>query len=157
DGEGIERVREVRAGDNLIRTHLPIDVIHDFRARNRKSVHWRIIRWWASRWELAALAETPEDADTILNYHPPDDLPRLDSLRKSRRAEDKDSDFIPVDELYHAPTRAVPQGRCAWVVADTVLLKDGPNKYGGIPIFRNEPGKRFESDFSYATSHDAMG
>jgi hypothetical protein len=98
--------------------------------------HW-IFLTWESRWDLVAqMAEhKPEQAKRLAEMQV--DVSLLTGPEVSRVEELRDSDRIPVLNVYASASRACPHGRLAQYAAPDLPLIDGPMPYGPkAPIVR---------------------
>ena len=114
--------------------------------------HWRILREWANKYDIAA--EHPEIADEILSlsgdlwsriYH---------GLRKSWGSTD--DDIIPVYTLYHDRRPALPEGRELRFLSPSIYLSDGPLGYDKIPIYRLAASDILGTDYGYSPANDLL-
>jgi hypothetical protein len=152
DGEG----RLMRSGDVIVMAHRPDEVVRDPRLGEQTQNDWIILRTEVNRWDLADLY--PAFADKILDTNRRDEL---DDVRESLvyGVSDIDQgdngDMVGVYELFHRATPAVPKGRYALMVGDTIVAV-GPNKYGDIPIYSMIPDKEPGQPFGYSSGWDLM-
>lgn len=123
-------------GDIVLRSHSPVDVAYDF-CHPDASVRWYILRHFASRYDLAA--KYPSLATDILS-HSPEKIAgqRLASYYENLRPQSS-SDLIPVYRFVHERTPAMPEGREAYFISDSILLGAGPLEYENVPVSRCAP------------------
>lgn len=148
-GDPVERI--VYQGEMMTRALMPVDVIRepawDISVSDEP---WVIVHTRRSRWDL--VAQFPDAAEAIKAAPSCPEL-TVDIWTRSMR----DSvDLVSVLELYHSRSPAMPQGRYALVVGDT-LLAEGPLPYDSIPLFAMRPDTEAKTAFGYTTSWDLMG
>jgi hypothetical protein len=111
---------------------------------------WVMVRRQANRWDLAA--QFPEYAAEIRS----DETDRKRDLGLRRvRAHATGGDQVEIYEFYHARTPAMPQGRWAILVGETVIY-DGPNPYRELPVHAMVPGHEFQEPYGYGASMDLL-
>lgn len=144
----------VRNGDLEFRVPMPEDVMFDFTVRSHKDRKWFIVRSYHNKHELAA--KYPERADDILAMSMPQDKFRMRQLVLTDALRANETDLIPVLELYHAKTDAVPQGRYAMVLGPKLWLMDTPLPYKRLPVFEVTADRVFGTGFGYTSLFDCL-
>jgi len=148
-GELVDRV--IYQGDITARAVMPLDVIRDpSHDASVEDEDWLAVHTRVSRWDL--LAQYPDAAEAIRSAPA---APQL-TVDLFSREEREQPDRISALEFYHARTPAMPQGRFAMVVGDTVLF-DGPLPYDVIPCMAMRPDIETKTAFGYTTAWDLMG
>lgn len=148
-GELVDRV--IYQGDITARAVMPLDVIRDpSHDASVEDEDWLAVHTRVSRWDL--LAQYPDAAEAIRNAPA---APQL-TVDLFSREDREQPDRISALEFYHARTPAMPQGRFAMVVGDTVLF-DGPLPYDVIPCMAMRPDIETKTAFGYTTAWDLMG
>jgi hypothetical protein len=145
--------RVVHEGDCSVIALRPDQVVRDTR-RDGTEHDWIIIQRQRSRWDLAA--QYPQHRDEILRTTQVDVmLPFFSADMTAVNTSAIDDDQIVVWELYHRPTDALPKGRCAFMVGDTVIA-DGPNVYGCIPVFPAITSREPGGPYGYGEAWDLL-
>ncbi len=170
DAEGrVTGISEVRAGDVQVEMLLPTDVAFDFAGRGERQ--WLILRRWRNKHDLAADVEAgrvaegldpearAELAEAVRCMVAPAQSEVARALRDQRDSRHDDPDEVPVYELRHLPTPAVPGGRSALVVGDGLLVQEREHLYGDTDFgaYCISAGRRFGTPRGYTSAHDALG
>lgn len=114
-------------------------------SRHDAAHSWVIVTEFVNRYDLAA--RYPTHAERILRLGADHRL-ILDWRRVARGYEDDDTEEVPVYNLYHRPSPAVPLGREVVFVDSQTVLYDGPSVWGeGLPCFRLAPGDMLDTPF----------
>lgn len=136
-------------GDVEFNTYSILDII---RPSSNPKHNWFIIRKQKNKYDLAA--QFPELQDEIMG-----NLSSIEERKKwslSYIADtEKDSDDVEVLCFYHAKTPALPQGRYAEVVGNTVII-DGPLPYKKPYIFAIKAMDAFQTAFGHSPAMDLM-
>lgn len=155
----------------------PTDVIRDPFARASAPLRWVITRRWVNRYDLLARFGQPtflvqEDGSTAATWSP-EVLKLRDAITGApcrrevadrhfilgyERAADvaeTEGDEVEVFEFYHARTEAVPDGRRALLVGESVL-EDGPLPYRRIPVFPIRAGMQPGTNMGYTVMNDLL-
>lgn len=151
----------VRGGELRADVFLPTDVVLDLSKRNSKH-DWWLLRTRVSRWTLAV--EFPAARAKILAQTDPEPLRsqsidlRMETFNagvqamRSKGTEDQ----IEVWEFWHRKTRAVPQGRLAYMLSDGTVLEAKDLGYKKVPIRWVAPGKIIGTPFFYTPAFDLL-
>ncbi len=112
-----------------IATPLIQDVFYDTRLSDWSLNNWVKVRTVKNRWDL--ISQFPDLEQEIRS------IPKITedvSLRSTQQMIPSDEDMIYVDEAYHKPSPALPQGRMLMFSSPECIYFDGPNFYGCIPV-----------------------
>ena len=132
----------------------PLDIIKDVFRTDRDNDDWLIVRHFKNRFELCA--KYPELKDEILKAETKDNLDMTFNYKFKTEGQLR-SDLIPVYELYHRQSDALPNGRqLVWVNKDAILF-DGPLPYRDIPVYRITPGDFIGTPNGYTVAFDLLG
>jgi hypothetical protein len=110
------------------------DVFFDYSVENWDDLDWVEVRTIKNRWTL--IAQFPEMEQELRN------APAATTYRSfwtQSFATAIQEDMIHVFEVYHKPTPALPEGRMVVYCGQDVILYDGPNIYGKIPVTCMKP------------------
>lgn len=113
------------------RVFAPWEMVRE-RVRTYADTNWWIYRTYESRWDwVARFSETePDKAKQIAEL----DLGKESYASKfydfDREVEEDDRDRICVLNVVARPTKACPEGRCAKIASDDMVLEDGPYPFG---------------------------
>lgn len=150
DEDGQPLTRHVFAGDFETMALMPLDVIrdpgHDIAAAPHR---WYIVHRRVNRWDL--MAEFPDLAEEIANVS---SIPNV-SVDIFTREEFESEDTISMYELWHRRTPAMPEGRYAAIVGETLVL-DGPLPYERVPVMAMVPDPELRTAHGYADAFDLM-
>lgn len=152
-GMPVMRERIVYAGDISAYVSGPMDVVRDIASRG--SDHdWLAVRMMVNRYNL--MEQYPDHADDIENMEssPADSEALLFDYVNSHATTDS-NDIVPVYHFYHKPTEALPVGRYACLIGDT-LLHSGPMPYSEIPIYPLIPSVQFNTSSGYSGNWDLL-
>lgn len=119
------------SGDAKVSILTVLDVVKDRRKTSHQDVKWYIIRSFRNKHDLAA--KYPEQSDKILAMTG-DDETSLRTLDIGEEA-DRDEDDIPVFELLHERTPALPKGCYAVVLEDEMCLLNTELPYDSTHIY----------------------
>jgi hypothetical protein len=152
-GIPIGRPKVVWNGDVAITALKPEDVIRDV-GRMNDNHDWLVACTTVNRYDLAA--RYPEYEDKIIEATP---RARWRDIRtRMGQAFDMyadDSDCIPVYEFWHKPTDALPQGRYAMLIGDTLVF-DEPMAYSKLPLHSMIPNIEIDSCQGYGETWDLL-
>lgn len=152
-GQPVMRERIVYTGDIHTYVSGPMDVVRDI-ARRDNDHDWLAQRMMVNRYDL--MERYPEHADDIENMEAnPADSEALMFDYVNSYATTESQDIIPVYYFYHRETDALPRGRHAIMVGDT-LLHDGPMPYSAIPIYPLVPSMQFNTSSGYSGNWDLL-
>lgn len=138
-------------GDLRYRTLNPIDVIKDMYLESFVDTEWLIIRYWKSKFSLAA--KYPDLADKILDLAVKSD--EGTPINFFNRVSSQ-TDLVPVYIMYAEKSDALPEGRQVVFLDDDVILFDGPIPYREIPVYRITPGNYIGNPFGYSVAFDLL-
>lgn len=141
----------IKSGDLECAVLTPMDVVRDMTAQNYEDCQWKVIRKFKNRFDL--VASYPDLADKIMNT-----ATNYETLRNLRFSVNKqiDTDFIPVWTFYHDRSPILPQGRMVQLLADDLILLDGPLPYRTVPDYRMTPDDQINSVFGYTVGFDLL-
>lgn len=150
----IETYEQVqRTGDIVFRALHPEDVVRDVNIERPDRAQWLIVRDRKNRWDL--VAEFPEHKDAILNATDTGARNALRSHGYRGNRSGSESDYVDVWELWHVRCDALPRGRYALVIEDTVLA-DTDMPYDALPQQPMIPSLEFKDPYGYGESWDLM-
>lgn len=139
------------SGDIAATPLKPEDVIRDV-SRTDGDHEWLIVSTLHSRWNLAA--RFPQYADVCLNATPPQQWTTIRSrLPSSQMWREGATDVIPIFELWHKKTDALPSGRHAMMIGDVVVI-DEPMEYSILPVVDMIPNMEVDSPYGYGETWD---
>lgn len=149
-------VRVTYLGDVLVLAHRPDCVVRDVGLDENTPNDWVILVTQQNRWTLAELY--PDHTEVITQGNARTELDDLRdqlfmgstdaSLRLSR-------DQVWCYEFFHRSTPALPHGRYSLMVND-MIVADGENKYGDIPVYPMIPDVEPGAGFGYSGNYDLM-
>jgi hypothetical protein len=143
---------KVKTGDIVVRTYDPINVIRRCRADVDGQQDWYILRRRENRYDLAA--QHPDEADAILGHGDSDASERLHDYGYEQ--VDQDDDMIPVFTLFHARTKACPNGRRVKFLSSNVCLEYGDLEYAEMPVYSMIPQQQHGTSFGYSVGFDLL-
>ena len=155
DDEGNPKIEEmvVYEGDISSEVLIPINVIRDPR-QHIGDMDWVIVRREVNRWDL--IAEYPDYEEQIRNADKPRDAVSLFDYWSSLRQARTQDDYVYYFEFYHERTPAVPNGRHALIIGDTVLY-DVPLPYERVPVFPMYDSTELQTGYGYSNVWDLLG
>lgn len=118
-----ETGKPIYEGDVEFRNHTILDVIRDVSRKNMNH-EWFILVDKKNKWDLAA--KYPELADKIRGLSCDNKEILEYSLSTDQQAIEYNEDLIPIYELRHDRTEAMPNGRLTIVLDSEIVLFDGP-------------------------------
>lgn len=137
-------------GDVTFKTLSPFDVIFDSTKENYEENTWVLTRTFADKFDLAA--KYPEVADKIKNLTTKNDYYRTSF---SFKANDETTD-VPVYEMFHEKTEALPNGRYIMYLSADLILEDTVMPYSKLPIFRIAPSDILGTPYGYTGMFDLL-
>jgi len=155
-GANPETGEPIHEGDFECDTHTMLDVARDVKRRDANH-EWFIVRRFKNKWNLAA--KYPELLEKIKALMPDnrfDSQYELGGVHRSNEFKNDDSDLVPVYELRHAKTEALPQGRLVQICNDEIKLFDGPLPYADLYTFPITAGHQTDSSFGYSYLMDLL-
>lgn len=146
---GLDGRRIVFEGDIRADALLPWDVAYDVDAHHKKDLRWIAFCRPVSRFDLIAGLEptdgaTPEALQRIEQLvsrirafdEPTDEFTDVRAFLRGGRDGQSDYDLVPLWEMRHLPTPALPQGRIVRFLDDTAIVFDSatptPQSPGGV-------------------------
>lgn len=124
-----ETGEETREGDVEFKNMTPFDVLFDT-SRETENQDWVLCRTFKNKHNLAA--KFPELRQKIEDLKTKSDYFRF----VTEMYEYDETDDVPVYELFHKKTEAVPEGRYLLFLAEDIVLMDQPNPYPDLPVYR---------------------
>lgn len=135
-------------GEIEFSTLSPFDVVFDG-TKESWDHEWILVRTFQNRFNLAA--KYPEHKERILQMQTKNMA--TSSYRMSMFSNDQ-TDDIPVYELFHKRTEAMPEGRYLLFVDADVNLLDLPLPYRDIPVYRISAGEYLGTPYGYTPMFD---
>lgn len=149
--------REIHAGELRVQAVSPYHIARDLSARSTRDLKWVVVRTPHNRWDLAA--QYPEFEQECLGAQIVDYEDLDHGLWKGGNYGDvgkRYTDQVYLLELYAVPTPAVPEGRYARVVGETVL-EHGPLPYPNLPLVLMTPETTVDRGMGSAATVDLLG
>lgn len=143
---------KVKTGDVVVRVYDPINVARPCRADVDGQLDWYILRRHENRYDLAA--QHPEHAEAIIGHSDDDAGQRLYDYGYVQTSEDDDQ--IPVFTLYHARTKACPNGRRAKFLSSNLCLEYSDLEYEEMPVYEMIPQRQHGTSFGYSVGFDLL-
>lgn len=137
-------------GDVDFTTLSPFDVVFDSTKETAELHEWVIIRTFINRHNLKA--KYPEYADKIMAMQTKDEKDR----RRITLTNFDTTEDIPVYEMYHKRTEAVPEGRYIMYLDKELILEDTPMPYRDLPVYRIAPRDILGTSFGYTSMWDIL-
>ena len=147
-----ENDRPVMAGEPKLVVLGLLDVVRDPYASSWDELDWLIVREWANKHELAA--RYPELSEDIRSQQLDDNKQRRVGLRDRVVQE---TDTICLWKFFHRPSAAVEGGRMVSFLNSSLVLYDGPNPYGELPVYRVVCDEIEGTPFGTSPMLDLMG
>jgi len=147
----------VYEGDVIAEALHPVDVWRDpdVQLDAGRRFEWLGCRRRVNRWNL--VQQFPEHRDALLSAGDEGELGDQTELFDRDRTTGKAKDNCYLNEWYHLPCPALPQGRYAWLVADKVIA-EGPMPEGmPLPLFEMMPDTQEDTCFGYSPMWHLMG
>lgn len=146
----------VYEGDIVTEALHPIDVWRDpdVQLDAGRPMEWIASRRRVNKWSLAA--QFPEHRDSILNSRNEVNLGDSTELFDRTTKAGREIDYCYLNEWYHLPSPALPQGRYAWLVGDAVV-SDGPCPYEALPVYDMMPDIQEDTCFGFTPMWHLMG
>ena len=137
-------------GDVDFTTLSPFDVVFDSTKETPEQHEWVIVRTFVNRHNLKV--KYPKYSEDIMSIATKDEEDRKRiTLTNFDTTED-----IPVYELYHKRTEAVPEGRYMMYLNDEIILEDDVMPYRDLPVYRIAPRDILGSSFGYTSMWDIL-
>lgn len=135
-------------GEIEFNTLSPFDVVFDG-TKESWDHEWVLVRTFQNRFNLAA--KYPELKERILGMQTKNMA--TTSYRLSMFSNDQ-TDDIPVYELFHKRTEAMPDGRYVLFLDSDLSLLDLPLPYRDIPVYRISAGEYMGTPYGYTPMFD---
>lgn len=135
-------------GEIEFNTLSPFDVVFDG-TKESWDHEWILVRTFQNRFNLAA--KYPELKQQILGMQTKNMA--TTSYRLTMFSNDQ-TDDIPVYELFHKRSEAMPEGRYVLFLDSNITLLDMPLPYREIPIFRVSAGEYMGTPYGYTPLFD---
>jgi hypothetical protein len=135
-------------GEIEFNTLSPFDVVFDG-TKESWDHEWVLVRTFQNRFNLAA--KYPELKERILGMQTKNMA--TTSYRLSMFSNDQ-TDDIPVYELFHKRTEAMPDGRYVLFLDSDLTLLDLPLPYRDIPVYRISAGEYMGTPYGYTPMFD---
>ena len=135
------------SGDVVLKTHCPWNVARDPGAKVEDQ-SWFIISFRMNRFDAAEMFPAFKDEIMMAGE---DALPKL-----ALDYVPEGSDEIFVHRLIHDRTPAVPEGRYALMIAETIVY-DSELPYKDFPVDRVTPSDVIDGPIGYTSANDIMG
>jgi hypothetical protein len=127
----------------------PFDVFRDHSKEHNKH-DWLIVRSYKNRYDLIAKYPSLEKSIEAIKSKTDLDSVRLPTFSTV------DTDDIPIYELFHRPTEALPDGRYIIYSSSDAVYYDGPLPYDEIPVYRMSPDDILGTPYGYTILFDLM-
>lgn len=151
DGNQIVDERVAWKGDIACTALKPEDVIRDIH-RTDTDHDWLVVSTLQSRWDL--IARFPEYSDEIRSATPPAQWTAIRArLPSSQLWRESQTDVVPVFELWHRKTDAIPAGRHVIYVGGAIVV-DEPMEYPRLPCVPMIPNLEIDSCYGYGETWD---
>lgn len=149
-GEEPDTSKPLYEGDIRVCNLTALDVVYDSH-REDQNHDWVVCRSFKNKYDLAS--KYPEFYDEIVDLNTKD---KEFSIRFASGIFSDDTDLIPVYEMYHAKTDAVPNGRYVLFLTEDIVLFDGDMPYRRMPIIRVSPSDIMGTPFGYTPIFDLL-
>lgn len=127
------------------------DVLRDPTAKSWDDLGWYIVRCWENKHDVAA--SHPAHAAEVLAVSSP-----IAALNAGGSNMFIESEFIPVYYFFHKRTPALPRGREAIVVGDTLLWESPTGlSYKNIPLHRMKIDDLKNTPWAYTSYWEILG
>lgn len=143
--------RPVHEGSIGAEAYSPVNVARDLGVRRLEHCQWHIVRERVCRWDLAE--QYPEKRSEILN-EPAAGKDEFALWERTQVIGDE-TDQIYKYTLYHAKTKALPQGRETLIVGETAL-RDTPLAYKTYPVLPIVVSEEPEEGTGYSEAWDML-
>lgn len=146
----------IAAGDLRFWNILPWDVIRNPYKRSWRELDWKIVRTRRNRWEVAA--QFPEMTAKIMNAPTTSALwPLWIPGNVATGSQGWDNEDIDVMHFYADPSALLPKGRETWFLYDGTVLRDGPLRFGVVPLVRRSYSEAMGTPFGYSQFFEITG
>lgn len=127
----------------------PLDVFRDHSKENNDH-DWLITRTYKNRYDM--MAKYPELEDKIAGL---DSKEKLDYV-KFPSFMAMETDDVPIYELFHRPSEALPEGRYLVFSDQDTVYYDGPLPYDEIPVYRMSSSDVLGTPYGYTILFDLL-
>lgn len=130
----------------------PEDVIRDIH-RADMDHDWLVVSTLENRYSL--VARFPEYRDEIMNASPPAQWTSIRTRTPTSKLwAGGDTDTIPVFELWHRKTDALPSGRHAIMIGTSCIVHDDAMPYSRLPVIPMVPSLEPDMAYGYGETWD---
>lgn len=136
-------------GDVEAKTLSPLEVFYDQSKSDPELNDWYLVRTFVNKFDL--IAKYPELKDKILSVS----ASERGQKRITVAPYDTEVD-IPVYQLFHRVTEALPDGRYLFYINDDIVLDDMALPYPELPIQRISPADVLGSSMGYTSMFDLI-
>ena len=137
-------------GDVEFKNLSVFDVVFDSTKETTMEHDWVLCRTFKNKYDLAK--KYPEFEEEIKGLLTKDQLEKY-SVTLSPYDQTLD---IPVYELFHRKTEAVPDGRYILYLSEDIILMDSPMPYRKLPIYRISPSDILGTPYGYTSMFDIL-
>lgn len=137
-------------GDIKFTNLSPMDIVYDSH-REDNDHDYVICRTFKNKYDLAA--KYPEKKTDIEGLQTKSDILTIKFLSGTMG---DDSDLVPVYELFHKKTDALPNGRYILFLSSDIILYDGAMPYRQIPLIRISPSDVIGAPYGYTPMFDLL-
>lgn len=137
-------------GDVEFTTLSPFDVVFDSSKENPHDHDWIIVRTFKNRYDLSA--KYPDLENKIKGIPSKSELYNF----KFEANLTDETDDIPIYELYHKKTEAMPEGRYMLFSDRHTVYEDIGLPYRSIPVYRIAPSNIMGTPYGYTTLFDLL-
>lgn len=152
-GQNPESNTPIYEGDVEFKNFHILNVIRDVSRRDMNH-DWYILEDYQNKWDLCA--KYPDLADKIKGIGDDKAENMVYGLAPIRFHSDESPDLIPVYELRHDKTEAMPEGRLTICLDDNIVLFDGPLPYKNKYVFPMTSAEAFGTPFGHSPGMDLL-
>ena len=128
----------------------PFDVVFDGSKETANDHDWVIVRTFKNRFDLSA--KYPEFAEKIKGIASKSEVYNF----KFEASLADETDDVPVYEMYHRKSEAMPNGRYMFFCENDIVFEDTPLPYRTIPVFRISPAVIMGTPYGYTSMFDLL-
>lgn len=137
-------------GDVEFRNLSIFDVVFDSTKESTMEHDWVLCRTFKNKFDLAK--KYPEFEEDIKKLQTKD---QLDKYSVTLSPYDQTLD-VPVYELFHRKSEAVPDGRYLLYLSEDIILMDSPMPYRKLPVYRISPSDILGTPYGYTSMFDIL-
>ena len=141
----------VYEGDVVFTNLSVLDVAFDTTKEFSRDHDWVVVRTFKNKFDLAA--QFPEKGEEIRALRTKDRMAWYNRLTGTNF--DKTTD-VPVYEVFHKRTPAMPQGRYMLYLSGDIILMDTPMPYRELPVYRIAPSDILGTPYGYTPMFDLL-